>query len=150
MNEQVFISYRREGGDITAKLICESLKNSGYTVFYDYDSLSGGYFDDRILEAIRNCTDFVLVLPKNSLDRCVNENDWVRKEIAYAIQHHKNIVPIAHPDFVFPTNLPDDIKDISRINAISFIMAYFEGVMHQSIRLLLTKDLRWERLQPDS
>ena len=34
MNEQVFISYRREGGDITAKLICESLKNSGYTVYF--------------------------------------------------------------------------------------------------------------------
>ena len=42
MSEQVFISYRREGGDIIAKLICESLKNNGYTVFYDYDSISGG------------------------------------------------------------------------------------------------------------
>ena len=45
MSEQVFISYRRVGGDVTAKLICEALKNRGYTVFYDFDSLHGGHFD---------------------------------------------------------------------------------------------------------
>jgi len=43
MFEQIFISYRRDGGDVTAKLICEALKNRGFTVFYDYDSISGGY-----------------------------------------------------------------------------------------------------------
>jgi len=129
MQEQVFISYRREGGDITAKLICEALKNHGYTVFYDYDSISGGFFDERILQAIEGCNDFVLVLPKNSLDRCVNEEDWVRAEIVCALKNKKNIVPVMLPEFEFPTNLPDAIADVSRINAVHFIMAYFEGVM---------------------
>ena len=52
MTEQVFISYRRSGADVSAKLICEALKNYGFTVFYDYDSLRGGYFDTRIINAI--------------------------------------------------------------------------------------------------
>ena len=78
MSEQIFISYRRDGGDVTAKLICEALKNRGFSVFYDFDSLLGGYFDSRILDAIENCNDFVLVLPPNSLNRCVNKDDWVR------------------------------------------------------------------------
>ena len=47
MSEQIFISYRRDGGDVTAKLICEALKNRGFSVFYDFDSLLGGYFDSR-------------------------------------------------------------------------------------------------------
>ena len=64
MAEQIFISYRREGGDVTAKLICEALKLKGYTVFYDFDSLHGGHFDERILDAIEGCDDFILVLPQ--------------------------------------------------------------------------------------
>ena len=71
------------------KLICEALKNQGYTVFYDYDSLRGGYFDSRILNAIEGCSDFVLVLPKDGLERCVNQDDWVRQEIAYAVKKKK-------------------------------------------------------------
>lgn len=129
MREQIFISYRREGGDVTAKLICEALKNRGYTVFYDYDSLKGGYFDDKIFKAIERCNDFVVVLPENSLDRCVNENDWVRQEIAHALKSKKNIIPIMLPEFEFPNDLPKDIEDISRINGIRFIMDYFETVI---------------------
>ena len=41
MKEQIFISYRREGGTVIARLICESLKNEGYSVFYDYVSRCG-------------------------------------------------------------------------------------------------------------
>lgn len=129
MSEQVFISYRRVGGDITAKLICEALKNHGYTVFYDYDSLSGGYFDTRIFKAIKGCKDFVLVLPPNSLDRCVQRDDWVRQEIACALKHNKNIIPVLLPGFEFPKHLPADISDVARYNGVEFVMAYFDSTM---------------------
>lgn len=136
MQEQIFISYRREGGDVTAKLICEALKNRGYTVFFDYDSLSGGYFDERIFEAIDGCGDFILVLPKNSMDRCVNEGDWVRQEIAHALKKGKNIVPVMLPDFTFPTVLPSDIENVKRVNGVPFVMTYFEGVMESIVNRL--------------
>lgn len=139
MKEQIFISYRREGGDITAKLICESLKNHGFSVFYDYDSLSGGYFDQRILDAIENCNDFILVLPKNSLDRCTNSDDWVRQEISHAFKYEKNIIPVMLPEFTFPANLPADIENVSRINGVQFIMSYFDGVIDTIIDRLASK-----------
>lgn len=139
MSEQIFISYRRDGGDVTAKLICEKLKNCGYTVFYDYDSLSGGYFDSRILDAIENCQDFILVLPPHSLDRCVNEDDWVRKEIQHALQCQKNIIPLMLPGFEFPEDLPDDISDVTRFNGLQFVMAYFEGVVDALCNRLISK-----------
>ena len=44
MNHRIFISYRRDGGDITAKLISEALKNRGYHTFYDFDALKGWLF----------------------------------------------------------------------------------------------------------
>lgn len=129
MSEQIFISYRREGGDVTAKLICEALKNRGFTVFYDYDSLHGGFFDSRILKAIEECNDFVLVLPPNSLDRCVNEDDWVRLEIRHALEHGKNIIPVLLPGFSFPAKLPNDIAEVARYNGVQFVMAYFDAVI---------------------
>ena len=137
--EQIFISYRREGGDVSAKLICEALKNHGYTVFYDYDSLSGGYFDERIFDAIHGCKDFVLILPENSLDRCVNEDDWVRQEITSAFKEGKNIIPVMLPGFKFPTNLPKEIENVSRINAVQFVVNYFDSVMEAIIKRLKSR-----------
>jgi hypothetical protein len=133
MSEQIFISYRREGGDIYAKAICDALKVRGYSVFYDFDSLQGGYFDDRIYRAIEECNDFVLVLPPNSLDRCVNEDDWVRLEIGHAIKFGKNIIPVMLPDFSFPKNLPADIANIARINGIPLIMQFFDHAVIPAI-----------------
>ncbi|MBQ8914930.1 MAG: toll/interleukin-1 receptor domain-containing protein, partial [Clostridia bacterium] len=99
MSSQIFISYRRDGGDVTAKLICETLKNRGYTVFYDYDALKSGFFDESILHSIEECTDFIIVLPPLALERCYDENDWVRSEIRHAITCRKNIVPVTLDGF---------------------------------------------------
>ena len=139
MAEQIFISYRREGGDVTAKLICEALKNRGFTVFYDYDSLEGGYFDARILTAIEECDDVVLVLPPNSLDRCMNDDDWVRIEIRHALDCEKNIIPILLPEFSFPKDLPDDIKKIRNADGVQFFMPYFDAVMDAVVCRLKAK-----------
>lgn len=155
MAEQIFISYRRVGGDVTAKLICESLKNRGYTVFYDFDSIHGGYFDSRILTAIEGCDDFVLVLPEGGLDRCQNENDWVRQEIVHALKHNKNIIPVMMPGFEFPKDLPSDIADIPRFNGVQFVMAHYESVITQIVDRLKTQkskpvDVAQSILQPNT
>lgn len=136
MSNQIFISYRRTGGDITAKLICEALKNKGYSVFYDYDSLKSGYFDDKILEAIDHCNDFVLVLPKRALARCKDKNDWVRQEIRHALKTKKNIIPIMLDGFTFPKKLTPDIEDVMRCNAIRFHMDFFDGVIDKIVERL--------------
>ncbi len=136
MADQIFISYRRDGGDTTAKLICETLKNRGYTVFYDFDTLKGGYFDERILDAIRDCNDVVLVLPPHALDRCVNEDDWVRREISFALSHGKRIIPIMMKGFSFPKSLPADIEEITRYNGVLFYMEYFDAAIDKIVEKL--------------
>lgn len=133
---RIFISYRRDGGDITAKLISEALKNQGYTTFYDYDALKGGVFDDQIRNEIINCTDMILVLPKNALDRCNNENDWVRMEIALALKHGKNIIPVMLHGFEFPDMLPEDIDKVRYYNGVRFYMEFFDAVIEGITRKL--------------
>ena len=139
MKAQIFISYRRTGGDVTAKLICEALKNKGYSVFYDYDSLKGGVFDSAILNSIDECNDFVLVLPKNALARCKSKDDWVRQEIRHALMRGKNIIPVMLDKFEFPKNLPEDIQAVTRYNGVRFHMDFFDSVIDKIIEKLTSR-----------
>ena len=75
MQCDVFISYRRDGGDMTAMYIYQALKERGYNVFYDLEVLRAGKFNEALLQAIDSCKDFVLILSPRALDRCVEEGD---------------------------------------------------------------------------
>ena len=107
----VFISYRRDGGDKYARNIQLELEKR-YKVFLDFDELKDGVFDERIMAAINEAPVFLLILSKGALDRCVNEDDWVRKEILYAQKCHCHIVPVTIDEpFEGPSDdLPDEIK----------------------------------------
>ena len=105
MAYDIFISYRRRGGFETAKHL--------YRVSFDIDTLRNGDFDTELLRRIDECRDFILILSEGALDRCVDPSavasaDWVRCELAYALEKNKNIVPIMLAGFTaFPDNLPD-------------------------------------------
>ena len=122
----VFISYRRDGGDMTAMYFYQALKERGYNVFYDLEVLRAGKFNEALLSSIQSCKDFVLILSPGALDRCNEENDWVRKEIAEALRSKKNIVPIMLKGFTFPEQLPPDIDDVRYQNGLTCTTEYFE------------------------
>ena len=72
MNQQkydIFISYRRKTGVDDARLLQQSLKARGYNVFFDYDSLRDGKFDERIYAAIEEAPIFILILSEGALDK---------------------------------------------------------------------------------
>ena len=109
----IFISYRREGGAQYARILQLMLQQRGYKVFLDYDELTDGVFSDHIKTAIKGSPIFMLVLSKESMRRCVNEDDWVRQEITLAIEQQKHIVPI-NPDKEFdgfPESMPIALKE---------------------------------------
>ena len=80
-----FISYRRENGFLMAQVIYDRLKDKGIQCFFDLEELRSGKFDEKILVAIREAHTFILILPKNALTRCKNEDDWVCQEILEAV-----------------------------------------------------------------
>jgi len=126
--EQVFISYRREGGEIMAQLLHDRLIQKGFSVFYDIESLRSGPFNEKLYKEIEECTDFVLVLPNGALDRCIYKEDWVRKEIAHALKCKKNIIPVMLRGFSFPSHLPDEIDAVRWQNGVSIeTMEFFNS-----------------------
>lgn len=111
----IFISYRREGGAQYARILQLMLTQRGYEVFLDYDELTDGVFSEHIKTAIKNSSVFMLILSAHSMDRCINEDDWVRQEIMLALSEGKQIIPV-DPDKSFdgiPANSPDFINTVA-------------------------------------
>jgi len=130
-NFNVFISYRRKGGFDTAKLIYDRLRMDGYSVSFDIDTLENGNFDNELEKRVKKCKDFLVILSPGIFD-CFSEagydskDDWVRREIACALQANKNIIPLLLDDFAYPRRLPSDIKELNRKNGIEINPRLFE------------------------
>ena len=73
----IFLSYRRDGGESTARILRDQLTQRGYRVFLDVEALASGAFDAGLFSVIDECTDFLLILSPGSLERCAQEDDWV-------------------------------------------------------------------------
>lgn len=127
----VFVSYRRTSYD-TANLIAEKLRHAGYSVFFDIDTLTAGKFNEQLLEVIRGCKDFILVLPEGALDRCSDPQDWIRREVTCAIESHKNIIPVMLDGFAWPQPMPIGMEELLLYQAITATQhEYFDMAMER-------------------
>lgn len=119
-----FISYRREGGDDRASLIASALRNPHeLNVFLDTDGLQPAEkYPQRLEEIIRRTPNFILVLTPGSLERCQNNGDWLRREIATALRAGRTIIPVTDKRFVWPKaeDLPEEIRVLPEINATPY------------------------------
>jgi uncharacterized membrane protein YeaQ/YmgE (transglycosylase-associated protein family) len=134
----VFISYRRQHGAETARLIRSALKDRNVRAFLDVDDLRAGHFDRELLTRIAETPNFIIVLTPHALDRCVNEQDWLRQEIVQAIKTDSNIVPIMMPGFQFPEPhvLPQDVRGLRTYQSIGYSHEFFDAMIDRSIQYL--------------
>lgn len=139
----IFISYRHNGGFPTANHLAEKLREDGYKVYFDKSSLKQGKFDEKILDQIEECTDFIVVLNKEAFVRTLSgeprEKDWLRRELAHAIEQKKNIIPIMLSGFEWPDHLPDDINEIRTYNSPEYSRAYFHEFYNNLTTFLKAK-----------
>jgi len=125
----LFISYRREGGAATALFLRERLMHCGLRVFLDITDLQKGYFDEALLKHIEAAPNFLVILSKESLERCERPDDWLRQEIRHAIRTERNIIPLLMDGFQFPAALPEDIRTLPRHQGVPYSYAYHEAMV---------------------
>ena len=117
MDYDVFICYRhdrpneKDGNVKTAELIQLKLEKlfPGWRVCLDMNVCKDGRFYNKTFPAIQSCRNFVVMLTDGSLDRCKNEDDWVRREILEAFINPCKVILIS-PDGEMK-KLPEDIPD---------------------------------------
>ena len=133
----IFISYRRVGGDALAYLLKRELKDKGYPAFLDIYDLKTGLFDEALLNRIDECIDFILVLGPGALDRCNDPDDWVRKEVNYALSKSKNLIPVMLKGFQWPHELPDDMEILKSYHGVAEItFQFFDEHIDKLVSLL--------------
>lgn len=139
MSYDIFISYRREGGDTLAQLIYDRLTDRGYRVFLDIESLRSGKFNEKLFSVIEECKDVVVILPPDALERCNNEEDWLYLEMSHAIRNRKNVIPIMMKGFFWPDELPEALRELPDFNGIQDSKDYFDAVIDKLTSLLHSK-----------
>lgn len=123
-DHDVFISYRRSNGASMALLIYQQLCEMGYRPYFDLEHMGGGVFDEQILRHIDECRDIVVILSEGATDwRSNREDDWMRREVAYALARGINVVPVFMPNYVRPANPektePDDVREMYRYQGVT-------------------------------
>ena len=135
----IFISYRRTAYD-TANLIAVKLRHAGYKVFFDVDTLTAGKFNEQLLEVIKGCKDFILVLPENALERCYDPEDWVRREALCALENKKNILPVMLDGFSWPKEMPQGMEELPNYQAVTAVgHEYFDMAIQRMQGYLKSK-----------
>jgi hypothetical protein len=100
-SNDVFIAYRRGEGGLLALALFQELANHSVDAFYDIESVRSGQFDTLVLRQIAARPYFLLALKPGTLERCVDTDDWLRREIEQAVATNRVIVPVYTPDFDF-------------------------------------------------
>ncbi|HEV2964901.1 MAG TPA: SUMF1/EgtB/PvdO family nonheme iron enzyme [Candidatus Angelobacter sp.] len=133
----VFISYRRGAADELAMLLQTQLENHGLSAFLDLDLPHGAIFDDMLLRRIAESPSFLIILTPNALDRCADEEDWVRKEIVQAISSKRNIIPLKVGSFQFSPEvvrkLDPAIRELSRYNLFEYSRVHFKFIVKEIV-----------------
>ena len=127
----IFISYRRDGGEIMARLLYFMLTSRGYSVFYDREAMDSGRFDKNIESAIEGCTDFILILSPNIFKKKAGAKvDNVLEEIKCAKMNNKNILPLIMQGFDYQElkdyGMPEEIADLDKIHAEPALISSFD------------------------
>jgi hypothetical protein len=87
---KIFISYSRRDKDVVLPLIKEIDYHLNTKCWIDLNDIPiGSFFDDNIQRAIEDCEMVLFMLSDNSIN-----SDWTRKEIIYAQNEKKRIIPI--------------------------------------------------------
>ena len=132
-DRSVFISYRRRLSESLALLVRKDLTDHHFDVFVDTENLDSGEFDRRILSQIEARKHFIVILEPGSLDRINQDGDWLRREIAHALAHGRNIVPLTTGGFEFRPGLvlPPDVARLPSFNAVPIPPGYFGAALER-------------------
>jgi TIR domain len=131
MSGQIFISYRRDDSSGWAGRLYDHLNAhfASSQIFMDVDNLDPGVdFVEAIEKSVGSCDVLIAVIGRRWLissdeeggRRLDNQEDFVRIEIATALKRGIRVIPVLVEDASMPRprELPDDLKSLSRRNAL--------------------------------
>lgn len=137
----VFLSYCREDGATIARLLADKMTTAGFRVFFDIEELGSGSWSQELELRISECPDFVVVLTAAYIGRLRSQGSVIQREVAAALQHGRNIVPVLVETMPPADQLPTSVAALPDANGIRYVHEYADAVviklcaMLRSVRL---------------
>ena len=133
VEKTIFISYRRTNMP-WALAIYQNLSARGYDVFFDFQSINSGDFEQIIIGNIKARAHFLVILTPSALERCNNPGDWLRREIETALEEKRNIIPLFLEGFSFGNPsiaqyLTGKLELLKNYNGLNVHADYFHEAM---------------------
>lgn len=145
MKYDIFISYKNDGeGSNFAARLRDSLVESGFSVYFNPKEQRAGHFGEHLIEAIHNCTDFILILSGGCLKQLMENRrvDWVREELLTARRESKNIIPILIGKTSMPADrsvMPETLQFLPDQQAVSLPEQYMESPYLKLLAMMNSK-----------
>jgi hypothetical protein len=130
--ERSIFSYRRGDADGHARALHAYLARrfDEDRLFLDRSSIEGGdVFPDKLRDAVVGCKVLLALIGPSWLDakgptgmrRLDDLNDFVRQEIALALEHGKRVIPVLFDDTPMPSagQLPGALRDLAAFDALT-------------------------------
>jgi len=165
MSGQIFISYRREESQWSARSLHDRLCRDfdPKQIFMDIDAIAlGEDFVKAIETTVGKCDVLIAVIGNNWLAskddrgdrRLDNPEDFVRMEIGTALKREIRVIPVLVDGALMPqwTELPDELKSLVRRNALRITATSFDGDCQRlaaAIRLVLDNAAAEQRQRED-
>ena len=145
----IFLSYRRD--DTLAQTMALKLelerKLSAADVFMDYRAIApGNDFANQIENALRVAKVILVIIGPNwegkgkgLIDRIQSTDDWVNKEVSFALQSkRKCVIPILMDRDSPPSapNLPASLSSLAELQALQIRMQDIDAQMRVLLQLL--------------
>lgn len=145
IEKTIFISYRRTNMP-WALAIYQNLTARGYDVFFDFQSINSGDFEQIIIGNIKARAHFLIILTPSALERCNNPGDWLRREIEMALDEKRNIVPLFLEGFSFGSPsiaqyLTGKLALLKNYNGLNVPADYFNEAMDRLVNRFLNVPL---------
>jgi len=132
VNNSIFISYRRSVSEFIARAVFQDLRAHAFDVFMDVENIDAGEFDKIIMNQIAARPYLLVILAPGTLDRCSEPGDWLRREIEWAMDLKRTIIPLMTSNFSFEAakpHLTGKLAELSRYQALSVPHDYFDAAM---------------------
>lgn len=163
MTERIFISYRRDDSAGHAGRVFDRLRlEFGQDVlFMDVDAIPLGMNFVRVLhEEVAKCGVLLAIVGPGWLDaedengarRLDQADDFVRVEIAAALQRDIPVIPILLEGARIPKaqELPNDLKELSQRNGLDVRHASFHADIDRLVKSLRAREASPARRPPDA
>lgn len=135
---RLFISYRRKSWPFTHRLADELRQRLDAEIFVDFEGIDETDFERSILRNLRESNAVLLVVSDLTFeaDRIHRDDDWVRHEIREALALNIPLILVCVDGLLPPSGLPDDIKDVARMQGINFYPEFFTPAVERLVEFI--------------